>query len=349
MFFYYDNFGNIYNNRYDALNSSEQCHLYWYDKELSKINWKIEPVESLTDLYKDRAQWIRDNYDYVIVAYSGGMDSTNVLESFYYNNIHIDEILTIGAFSQSYAKDSDKNLCEDIYKNVIPTLNKLNLSKTKITIEDYTKSFNDIKKFNIIQNHELDWYKNIGCFYSVHNFFWNNLQYRYNKKNTALVFGTARPLISYDKISNKTYTFFSDFNLVDYGNLPYEGNFQKVNFYTDLSCFKIILKQSHIILKFINECKKYEENFSIFGIINDKGIVNDSIVRHLIYQLKNPLNYYSKKSKNNLISIRDSYIFDKKNSDLYEIYNNGLLEFSNNFKYDIKNISPIRTKRYYLE
>ena len=29
-------------------------------------------------------------------------------------------------------------------------LNKLNLSKTKITIEDYTKSFNDIKKFNII-------------------------------------------------------------------------------------------------------------------------------------------------------------------------------------------------------
>ena len=102
-------------------------------------------------------------------------------------------------------------------------------------------------------------------------------------------------------------------------------------------------------MKFINECKKYEENFSIFGIINDKGIVNDTIVRRLIYQLKNPLNYYSKKSKNNLISIRDSYIFDKKNSDLYEIYNNGLLEFSNNFKYDIKNISPIRTKRYYLE
>jgi len=101
------------------------------------------------------------------------------------------------------------------------------------------------------------------------------------------------------KFQIKLILFFSDFNLVDYGNLPYEGNFQKVNFYTDLSCFKIILKQSHIILKFINECKKYEENFSIFGIINDKGIVNDTIVRRLIYQLKNPLNYYSKKSKNN--------------------------------------------------
>ena len=65
--------------------------------------------------------------------------------------------------------------------------------------------------------------------------------------------------------------------------------------------------------------------------------------------MKEDYNLYCEKSKNNLISIRDSYIFDKKNSDLYEIYNNGLLEFSNNFKYDIKNISPIRTKKYYLE
>ena len=93
MIFYYDHYGNIFHNRYDAIIAPNPCYLYYYDKEFSQANWNVEPSKSLQELYRERAEWIRNNYEYVILAYSGGADSTNVLESFYYNNIHIDEIL----------------------------------------------------------------------------------------------------------------------------------------------------------------------------------------------------------------------------------------------------------------
>jgi hypothetical protein len=47
---------------------------------------------NLLDLYKERAQQLRDSYDYLILAYSGGSDSDNMLKTFLYNNIKIDEI-----------------------------------------------------------------------------------------------------------------------------------------------------------------------------------------------------------------------------------------------------------------
>ena len=45
---------------------------------------------SLKELYRQRAQQIRDTYDYVVLYYSGGSDSTNILETFIDNNIKLD-------------------------------------------------------------------------------------------------------------------------------------------------------------------------------------------------------------------------------------------------------------------
>ena len=58
------------------------------------FDWSKEPTESWKELKKQRAQHIRDNYDYVVLYFSGGSDSTTVLNSFYDNNIYIDEIVT---------------------------------------------------------------------------------------------------------------------------------------------------------------------------------------------------------------------------------------------------------------
>ncbi len=46
----------------------------------------------LKGLYKQRAQQIRDKYDYLILYYSGGADSHNILRTFLDNNIRLDEI-----------------------------------------------------------------------------------------------------------------------------------------------------------------------------------------------------------------------------------------------------------------
>lgn len=56
-------------------------------------NWQQTIDISLPDLYKKRAQQLRDKYDYLLIAFSGGADSATVIDSFINNNIHIDEII----------------------------------------------------------------------------------------------------------------------------------------------------------------------------------------------------------------------------------------------------------------
>jgi hypothetical protein len=48
--------------------------------------------KSLKSLYKERAQQLRDKYDYLILHYSGGADSHNILMTFLNNGIKLDEV-----------------------------------------------------------------------------------------------------------------------------------------------------------------------------------------------------------------------------------------------------------------
>ena len=59
-----------------------------------KFNWTQEPTESLDALYDQRARDLREKSDYVILSYSGGSDSHNILMSFYRQGLRIDEIVT---------------------------------------------------------------------------------------------------------------------------------------------------------------------------------------------------------------------------------------------------------------
>ena len=66
-------------------------HPQWHfnDEEFSAHDWKQEPQESLVELYRRRAQQIRDRYDYLVLFYSGGADSTNILQTFINNDIKL--------------------------------------------------------------------------------------------------------------------------------------------------------------------------------------------------------------------------------------------------------------------
>jgi hypothetical protein len=47
---------------------------------------------SLQDMRGGKAMQLRDQYDYLILAYSGGADSDNILKVFQQNKIHLDEV-----------------------------------------------------------------------------------------------------------------------------------------------------------------------------------------------------------------------------------------------------------------
>ncbi len=88
-------------NKFDALNlaSKNNKEVYWNfnDEVYSSYNWSLPIETSLPELYKQRAQQLRDKYDYLSLFFSGGADSTNVLHSFIDNDIFLDEIIKFNA------------------------------------------------------------------------------------------------------------------------------------------------------------------------------------------------------------------------------------------------------------
>jgi hypothetical protein len=324
--FYYDENKNIYNNRNDLLRKKAHSRrFYYYDREFLKVQWTKEPTEDLWTLYSHRAQQIRDEFDYVILCYSGGVDSTNALESFYYNNLHIDEILLVGAFSQDSFYGSDENHNGDIYHNVYPTLKKLNLPNTKITVKDYTTYFNDPNNFPLIKEHGANFALELGAYTSVHNLFWHDLKHfigQNNDKKTCYIMGSDKPRLCVDAGLGLFYTEFNDAAVGDYGGNFSDENFQRVNFYSDPKAEAIIRKQLHTIMKFY-----------IKNVLIEKSMTHDyynqnyiPIINNIIYDLKNPLNFKSKKSLVSCLSARDLFMLDNKDSAMYSIYNEATLK-----------------------
>lgn len=61
--------------------------------DLDSIDLTIEPPHDLNYYYRKRAEELRQKYDHIILAFSGGTDSEHVFRTFYNNGIRIDEIL----------------------------------------------------------------------------------------------------------------------------------------------------------------------------------------------------------------------------------------------------------------
>jgi hypothetical protein len=339
---YYDDLNNIYINRLDAIRSGNPCKFYYYDDVFSKLDWSAEPRESLAELYKQRAQQIRDQYEHVVLCYSGGIDSTTMLETFYYNGIHIDEILVVGAISQDARFGSDQNHNADLYYNVFPTLNAMDWPNTKITVIDYTKHFDDVNKFTLLQKYGADYVEHIGIRTSVHNLLWYDLdRFMGHKKHTAYVMGKEKPIIRYDASINRYYACFYDISYTDYGNRYEYSTGNRINFYSEPDAFPVMLKQYYMIKSAAEYMRPQHETPGV-------NIFDDYVerIKPIIYSLKIPLQHQSFKSRSTYLSARDMFMVDKKDSDIYRIYSNAV--YNLNKTVDISKKIVFESKPYYL-
>lgn len=353
--FYYNADGNIFTSKYDAImNSKSQLYYYYYDSDFSSLNWKIEPEKSLNFLYKERAQQIRDSYDYIILAYSGGVDSTNILETFYYNKIKIDEIMLIGAFSQDPSRSTDINHNLEIYRNCFETLRTLDLKNTKITLKDYSSMLTDKRNFSL--SDQDDWYKQIGARYALHHWFWYDLGSasafadRYSQgKKTALVFGIDKPIVQYDFLTKKFFFQFIDNAANIYGlpKLTNNQNYERVYFYWHPSASTLLLKQVHVVKRYIETeiLSKSSPSFAFDHYYQNR----ERFVGNVIYTLKNPLRFVSQKSKSMFFSLRDQFLFEKsdfKSLDVIKNFEQGQINMERSGFKDKNTV--VYSKKYFL-
>ena len=338
--FYYSTDGTVFKSKIKAIEhralSGNEISYYYFDHIYSKLNWKIEPVDSLEYHYAAQAQRLRDKYDYLILCYSGGYDSTNILETFFYNNIKLDKIVIVGAFSQDSTSGVDENHNGELYKNAFPYIDELGLSSITEKF-DYTELFADVKNLSIVEQGS-DWVDTLGGWFSPHNWFWRDIEKfvipkNIGSKKVGLIFGRDKPSL----IGNKFR--FSDTPINSYGNSTGTLNCTRINFYWDPEYPQILLKQLHILHR-VHTNIGTTYNHSSTAVVTSNGLNTNRI----IYDLKKPLIFKSPKSKTNLISLRDNYLSRKRNSSTFALFTDGIKNIQT--RVGIENIKPI-SGRYY--
>lgn len=188
------------------------------DDVYGKFDWSLPIAERLDELYKQRAQQLRDNYDHLTLYFSGGADSSNMLRAFVTNNIFVDEIVMQSPEPVKHTfNDTDKssaNVYSEIPFSAVPILNELKNKLSPNTVVRYQ----DTSKGIIELLKDDDWFEHnpFGVALGI-----NPLARQYTSmseghilrltdsgKRIAQIVGTDKPLIMHD--GNDYYSYFLD-------------------------------------------------------------------------------------------------------------------------------------------
>ena len=221
------------------------------DDVFDNQNWQHEPDISLKDLYKIRAQQIRDSYDYVVLTYSGGSDSSNILHSFVENNIMPDEVISYMCVGKDFTTSNIR-------------LN-IEIEKNKAYIREYALSkgipFNvmDISGYYDYLFDQPDW------MFRMHNNrayinarAYTNLDNRFKRltdsgKKCCVVHGLEKPNVIYE--NDGFYAYFLDNPLMQYtNNLVYDKDYNGLyneRFYVTEDLPELTIKQSHVVANYL--------------------------------------------------------------------------------------------------
>jgi len=222
----------LFKNKLDALLAStknnKQVHWHWHE-EYSSLDWSKDSTLSVKEWYKIRAQNLRDTYDWLILSFSGGADSWNVLRVFLENKIHIDEIFTYNAVlgSQNLHKFPEDrrdpgNIHSEYKYAAMPVLKYLKkyYPKTLITVKDYSSDIKSMKYSDTLLQHSGDVIS--PGFWTRHMLMGNNEKSLIDKgKKTCFILAVDKPRICL--IDNALYCYFLDitYNL----NIIYDQEF----------------------------------------------------------------------------------------------------------------------------
>lgn len=137
----------VFNKKIEALRhasiTSQSVRFGYHDAVWQNFDRSLLGKVHLDLLYKERAQQLRDRYDYLILYFSGGADSNNVLHTFLKNNIKLDEICVKwpkklidpnNLYTPNQEDKSVRNYWSEWDYAVKPTLDRLKITHPDIKI-----------------------------------------------------------------------------------------------------------------------------------------------------------------------------------------------------------------------
>jgi hypothetical protein len=310
----------------------------------SSFDWTIEPSESLADLYAERAVQLRQKYDYLVLHYSGGNDSNNIVETFIKNKIHLDELIIrapkINEYDISDGLSADNMLAE--VKEVAYPLAKIikdqYMPNIKITILD-TAPFIE----NWLQKNK-NWFDDFTWVTDPSNIIRSNfdmlddnlIKMAERGLKIGHITGHDKPKIS--KKGDSYYSFFNDIITtrgyitprVTNRDLPYYFEF----FYWHKDAVKLLIKQAHTLVQAeengrINRPPVYPITNAIEQQRNEKEwrIYEDQVSTEIYPERIFPRSWTAVKPMLKTINDDHSWIYRHENNEIFENWKRNMEKF----------------------
>lgn len=286
------------------------------------VDWSQEPTETLDQLYDQRARQLRERYDYIILSYSGGADSHNILMSFIRQGLHIDEII-VNTMTKGNSRFTivDPNIkapehaASEHELQTIPRLKEAEklIPRTKITILDLS----DHLFSSLTSAGDASWVLDkreglnpLGAtrFNYIH---FNEVRRKFDKdRKIALVMGIEKPR-TYIGTDGNFYIRFTDraTNLVTVAEYYQEYTNSRVEyFYWSKDSTKILAKQAHVIKKWLEFSPQHRPLWAAKSVTPETfRLVHERVLRSLLYSTWNDQWYQADKATKDWYSEFDDW------------------------------------------
>jgi hypothetical protein len=311
---YYTVAGKEFESKFQAMMLSQfsKKPLTWHfnDEVFDNYTWTVEPELTLDQLYDQRARQIREQYDYVILAYSGGSDSNNILESFIRQGLLIDEIVTNWALDASEkflvyneSERSSWNINAEFKLNCVERLNYIRkvCPQTKITVNDTSRALVDA----FLTADDASWIqdkKEVVNANGTNNYnftYFKEIRKRFDQgKSIALVLGVDKPRLRIT--DDQLHLFFIDkiANIIScQEHIRDYPNAHPVYFYWDPDSCDILCKQGHMVLQWLKINPQYRYVWESTNLQTIRQ-TQEELMRSLLYTTWDSNRFQVKKSIN---------------------------------------------------
>jgi hypothetical protein len=196
-------------------------------ESFTNFDFTRNPTESFYELVGERCKQIRDKYPYIKLWFSGGTDTTTILNGFLKSNIHIDEIVV---YTQSLTNDFNHLGNYELNTFTLPFLKKLSLHLTRTKFTTYYVGYDEYRKILNDKWFERKNNLDIRTMYAP----------RIRGSNFCNIYGDFSPCVQ--KVGNRYYDIQWDTtNVTDYVHKNVEL------FFTSADLPKLHSKQCHIM------------------------------------------------------------------------------------------------------
>lgn len=252
----------------EASRTKSDVRWVFNERAFASIDWTKSNYLSPSEMYRLRAIQLREQYDYLMLGWSGGADSTTILDTFLNNNIKLDEVvvlwavsLTQGKYKPSYSLHST-NLSSEWDLTVKPRIEELRVKYPNLKI-----TFKDTQ----IDDNQTEYREDSALIIDKHSFFTlarvrdldRILRERSSQyQNIGYITGVNPPEMFF--VDDNVYVSFSDTSTMPTAKSDYtlEGWTRNIEFfYWSPSMPELVREQCHTLLRVLNTNKSFRKFF----------------------------------------------------------------------------------------